>query len=174
MSAQTSYNQKMDVGVAGGLYDLTEHAIDTRNNEAADGTLKFGFGVVEGTAPGKNVKLPVAASTKADFEGVVINSHAHEQDYKGDVSLRKGETVGVITNGRVYVRLASEIEPSYGDPLYLIKSGDEAGYFANAEQSEGESSNKVVTTIKLNGYFLGGKATGAVAPVYVNVDKKAD
>lgn len=172
MSAQTSYNLRTAHGVAGGLYDLSVHTVDTRNNEAADGKIKFGLGVVEGTVPGKNVTLPVAASTKAKFEGVVINSHAHEQDYKGDVTLRKSETVGVLTNGRIYVRIAEDTEPKYGDPLYLIKSGEEAGYFTNEEQSTGESTNKVVTTIKLNGYFLGEKATDAIAPVYVKVDKE--
>ena len=37
MSAQTSYNQKMSHGVAGGLYDLTNHTVDTRTNEETDG-----------------------------------------------------------------------------------------------------------------------------------------
>lgn len=108
MSAQTSYNLRTSHGVAGGLYDLTDHDVDTRNNEAADGKVKFGLGLVEGTAPGKNVTLPVTTSTKAKFEGVAINSHAHEQDYKGDVTLRKGETVGVLTKGRIYVRITTD------------------------------------------------------------------
>ena len=47
--------------------------------------------------------------------------------------------------------------------LYLIKSGDEAGYFTN---EEGDSA------IKVGGYFLGKKATDAIAPVYVKVDKE--
>ena len=89
MSAQTSYNLRTAHGVAGGLYDLTDHDVDTRNNEATDGKIRFGLGVVEGTLPGKNVTLPVTTSTKAKFEGVAINSHAHEQDYKGDASQRR-------------------------------------------------------------------------------------
>jgi hypothetical protein len=163
MSAQTSYNQKMSHGVAGGLYDLSNHTVDTRTNEEADGKVRFGLGVVAGTAAGKQVKLPTGDSAKKDFEGVVLNSHTHEQDYKGDVSLRVNETVGVITDGRVYVRIAADAEPVYGDALYLINSGDEAGYFTN---EEGDN------TVKVNGYFLGKKATDAIAPVYVKVDKE--
>ena len=52
MSAQTSYNQKMSHGVAGGLYDLTNHTVDTRTNEETDGKVRFGLGVVAGTAAG--------------------------------------------------------------------------------------------------------------------------
>lgn len=164
MSAQTSYNLRTAHGVAGGLYDLTDHDVDTRNNEAADGKVKFGFGLVEGTAPGRNVTLPVAASTKAKFEGVAINSHAHEQDYKGNVTLRNGETVGVLTKGRIYVRIVADAEPTYGAPLYLITDGENAGYFTN-ELGTG------VTGIRLNGYFLNAKATDAIAPAFVFVDK---
>ncbi len=163
MSAQTNYNLKMSHGVAGGLYDLSCHTVDTRTNEETDGKVRFGLGVVAGTAAGKQVKLPVAASAKKDFEGVVLNSHIHEQDYKGDVTLRANETVGVITDGKVYVRIAAGVEPSYGDALYLIKSGDEAGYFTN------EAGD---TAVKVGGYFLGKKATDAIAPVYVKVDKE--
>lgn len=164
MSVQTNYNLHMSHGVAGGLYDLSVHTVDTRNNEAADGKLKFGLGVVEGTSAGKNVALPTDATTKAKFEGVVINSHAHEQDYKGEVTLRNNETVGVLTNGRIYVRIAADAEPKYGNPLYLITTGENAGYFTN-ELEEG------VTGIKLNGYFLNAKATDVIAPAYVCVDK---
>lgn len=163
MSAQTSYNLGMSHGVAGGLYDLTEHIVDTRNNEDVDGKVRFGLGVVEGTAAGKQVKLPTADSTKKSFEGVVINSHAHEQDFHGNVTLRNGETVGVLKNGRVYVRIAPDVEPNYGDSLYLITSGDNAGYFTN------EAGD---TAIQLTGYFLGAKATDAIAPVYVKVEKE--
>lgn len=169
MSAQTSYNQKMSHGVAGGLYDLTDHVVDTRTVEASgDGVIRFGLGVVEGTDKGKQVKLPVAASTKAKFEGVVLNSHTHEMDMKGDVKVRDKETVGVIRNGRVYVRIAAEVEPAYGDALYLITSGDEAGYFTNTAAT----STDEFKTVKVTGHFIGAKATDAIAPVYIKVDKE--
>lgn len=164
MSAQTSYSQRMSYGVAGGLYDLSVHVVDTRNNEEADGKILFGLGVVEGTATNKQVKLPVAESTKAEFEGVVVNSHAHEQDYRGVLTLRENETVGVLRDGRIFVRIDPDATPEYGDALYLITSGDLAGYFTN------DSTNAV----RLNGYFLDEKATDNIAPAYVIVDKTDD
>lgn len=164
MSVQTNYNLHMSHGVAGGLYDTSVHTVDTRNNEANSGKLKFGLGVVEGRAPGKNVTLPTAATTKAKFEGVVINSHAHEQDYKGEVTLRNNETVGILTKGRIYVRIVQDAEPKYGNSLYLITNGENAGYFTNELETG-------VTGIELNGYFLDGKATDAIAPAFVDVDK---
>jgi len=163
--AQKSYSQKMSYGVAGGLYDLSYHVVDTRINEAADDVLLFGLGVVEGTSAGVNVNVPAKTAVKADFEGVVVNSHAHEQDYYGDVKIRNNETVGVMREGRIFVRIAKEAEPAYGDTVYLITDGTEAGYFTN--------DNTDVTAIKLTGYFLAAKANDGIAPVYINVDKAA-
>ncbi len=165
MSVQKSYKYNADYGVAGGLYDLTDHIIDTRNNEGVG--LHFGMGVVDGTVKGKKVALPVKTSTKANFEGVVVNSHAHEMDRDGEVTILKGETVNVLKAGRIFVRLADKVEPAYGDAVYLIVDGDEAGYFTN-EVAEG------VTAIKLNGHFIDGKASGSIAPVQICVDKQDD
>lgn len=166
MSAQTSYNLHTSHGVAGGLYDLSVHTVDTRNNSEIDGKVRFGLGVIEGNTPGKNVTLPTTGATKAKFEGVVINSHAHEQDRNGDVKLRNGETVGILTNGRIYVRITEDADPKYGDGVYLITDGEKAGYFTN-DMGEG-------TGIKVSGYFLDKKATDAIAPVYIAVDKAGE
>ena len=163
MSVQKSYNYNADYGVAGGLVGLTEHIIDTRNNES-DG-LRFGMGVVDGTVKGKKVILPVKESTKANFDGVIVNSHAHEMDRDGEVTILKGETVNVLKAGRIFVRLADKVEPAYGDPVYLIVDGDEAGYFTN-EVADG------LTAIKLNGHFIDVKASGSIAPVQIYVDKQ--
>lgn len=163
MSVQKSYKYNVDYGVAGGLVDLTEHIIDTRNNESVG--LRFGMGVVDGTVKGKKVILPVAASKKSNFEGVVVNSHAHEMDRDGEVTILKGETVNVLKAGRIFVRLADKVEPAYGDPVYLITDGDEAGYFTN-EVADG------LNAIKLNGHFIDVKASGSIAPVQIYVDKQ--
>ena len=160
MSAQKTYSYNTGYGIAGGLVDLTEHVIDSRCNEAD--SLKFGFGVVDGTSKGSNVTLPVEASTKANFEGIVVNGHTHEMDRNGDVTILKGETVGVLKQGRIYARVKEGITVAYGDALYLIVKGDNAGLFTNAAETG---------AIKLNGFFVGTKATGNIAPVQVYVDK---
>lgn len=163
MSVQTSYDYKTAHGVAGGLYDISSYVIDARTNEAEDGKVLFGLGVVDGTTAGKQVTLPTSASKKENFEGVVVNSHSREMDFYGDVKLRQNETVGVLKDGRVYVRIAPNSEPKYGDVVYLVTTGDYAGYFTTEDGG--------YTAIALNGHYIGEKATDAIAPAYINVDK---
>ena len=50
MSMWTNYTQSMPAGVAGGLYDLTEHVVDSRMNGESATALKPGMGVVQGAA----------------------------------------------------------------------------------------------------------------------------
>ena len=58
--------------------------------------------------------------------------------------------------GRIYVRVETGDEPAYGDPLYLIIDGDEAGCFTSTEDDG--------TTIAVNGRFIGG-IDNSIAPV---------
>jgi len=57
---QKSYGYKTAKGVAGGIYDLTRHEVNSRRCEEADGVLSFGLGVVTGTSAGTQIKLPTA------------------------------------------------------------------------------------------------------------------
>lgn len=61
MSAQTTYSQSTPRGAAGGLYDLSGHAVNTRINAETGLTMKFGLGVVQGSVPGSEIKLPPQA-----------------------------------------------------------------------------------------------------------------
>lgn len=157
MSVQTNYNYATPCGVAGGLYDLAPYATDSRlNGETVAGALKFGMGVVQGSSAGSNVVLPAAGAKAADFEGIVMNSYTTEHDINGNVVVMPNQTVGVLRYGRIWARLKSDIAPQYGDVLYLIVDGEEAGLFTNAEAE---------TAIAVKGRFIGGKGTGDVAPV---------
>lgn len=161
MSAQTNYSYSSDVGVAGGIYDLSPYAIDARRNECEDGVLKYGCGVVVGTEKGNQIKLPTATSVAADFEGIVVHSHTKELDMKGVLSLNNGVVVGVMKKGRIWARIADEVTPAYNDALYLIIEGDNAGLFTNTASSTSGSKTVAVANAK----FIGGKGTGNVAPV---------
>lgn len=155
MSVQTTYKFSSPVGSPGGIVDLTPHAIDSFLNAENTGVMKFGVGVVRGTRAGIEVKLPVAASTAAVFEGVVVNNRTTEYDLEGVAHLRKGKALGVMRYGRIYVRVATGVSPAYGDAVYLVKSGDEAGYF----------SNVATNNLAIQGRFLGGvdSASGVAA-----------
>lgn len=164
MSVQTAYNYATPQGVAGGLYDLSPYVSDSRlNGETAAGDLKFGMGVVCGSAPGVNVKRPAAGATAGKFEGIVMNGFTTEHDVNGNVVITPGQTVGVLRYGRIWARTKAGITPGYDDPLYLIISGDNAGLFTNAADVPAEGAASV--TIAVKGRFIGGKGSGNVAPV---------
>lgn len=160
MSVQTAYNFYTEKGVAGGLYDLSHHDVNSRRNECEDGVLKFGMGVVVGTTKGTQVKLPASGASIANFEGIVINGNSTEMDKAGDVVVKKEDTVGVLTHGRVWARIKAGITPAYGDALYLITTGENAGLFTNATEA-----NAIEIT---GGKFVGTKGTGNIAPVEIH------
>ena len=163
MSAQTSYNFATSKGVAGGLYDLSPYTVDTRRNESADGAMKFGMGVIVGTAAGNQVKLPAATSDK--FEGIALNGFSTELDMSGSLTLKKGAALGVLKKGRAWARIKPGITVAYGNDVYLIAAGANAGLFTNAE----EKQDTTVLSIKItNAKFIDVKGTGDVAPIELN------
>ena len=158
---RTNYSFAPDLGVAGGLYDMTEHVVDTYNNEANDGDLKFGMGVVLGTGKGKAAK-PTSSATINDFEGVLLNGGTTEHTMDGDVRILNGNTLGVLKQGRIWARIAEDAEPAYGKPVLLVVNGTDAGLFTTADDEDNASN-----VIAINAKFLGGKGTGDVAPVEI-------
>lgn len=152
MSTQTTYGYATGKGLAGGIYDMYHYPVDSRFNEEENGKLRFGVGVVPGTIPGSNVKLPTAESTAAQFEGVIVNGFDRQQDLEGKLSILNNQNVGVMRRGRIWVRLAANVTPSYGNALHMIVDGDEAGCFA----TDGG--------VTIPGRFIGSASNG-VAPV---------
>lgn len=137
MGAQTSYNFFTSRGIAGGLYDLSDHVIDARRNEENTGVLGFGLGVVVGTNAGIDVKLPGGSEADAStFEGVTVNGFTTEMNRAGDVLLLHGATVGVLSHGRIWVQVVDGITIDYGDAVYLVVSGADKGKFTN-DSSDG-------------------------------------
>ena len=158
---QTNYSFTPDLGVAGGFYDLTDHVVDSYNNEAADGDLKFGMGVVLGTGAGK-AALPTSSSTTADFEGILVNGGTAEHTMDGDVRVLNGKTLGVLKQGRIWARVTEDSVPAYGKPALLVISGADVGCFTTDDDVDNTSN-----VIAVNAKFLRGKGTGDVAPVEV-------
>lgn len=131
MAAQTNYSYSTPKGIAGSKFDLSNDEVKSRINDEADGSMKFGIAVATGANAGNSVKLPVAGTTDKDIEGVTINSGTTEIDVSGKVVIRKGATLGVITKGNVWGRIAKTANPAYHKPAYVIISGDEAGSFTD-------------------------------------------
>ena len=155
MSAQTHYGFTTPIGAPGGIVDLSPHVIDTFLNEEASGVMKFGLGVVQGSKPGVNIALPETGATADKFEGITTNNRTTEYDLEGKLHIRNGAAVGVMRYGKIYVQVEEDDEPAYGDPVYLIINGDDAGRFTSASSGD---------TIAVNARFIGGVDNG-VAPV---------
>lgn len=131
MSVQTTYGSVTPKGVAGGIFDMYYYQIDSRVNEEDSGKLRCGVGVVAGTIPGSNIKLPTTGKKAADFEGVVVNGFTNQHDLEGHVTVAGNASVGVMRKGRIWVRVKSDAQPKYGDALHLIvEEGADAGLFA--------------------------------------------
>lgn len=156
MSAQTTYSQSTPRGAAGGLYDLSGHAVNTRINAETGLTMKFGLGVVQGSVPGSEIKLPAAGATADKFEGITVNGYTNEMNSEGAVFISPGASIGVLQYGKIWARIKPEDAPAYGDKLYLIISGANAGLFTKTSGAD---------AIEVPGRFIGGKGTGDTAPV---------
>lgn len=171
MSVQNTYSYSTPVGVAGGLYDITDYVIDTRTVESDNGVMKLGMGVVCGSVPGTNIDVPSADSTADVFEGVTVNGFTQQHDLEGKIALYNGQSVGVLRRGRIWVRIAEGVTPSYGDPVYMSIAEDDAGLFYAAEQSaesEDDTTDATTTTIQIPGaVFITGKGTGDVAAIEI-------
>ena len=128
---QTTYGFNTPIGQAGGLYDLSPLAIDSFLNEAATGAMKFGMGVVKGTDAGTGVAVPASGAEAGDFEGIVVNRRTTENALDGGPVLKNKCTVGVLRYGRIYGLLATGATPAYGDAVYMVASGNDAGCFTS-------------------------------------------
>ena len=159
MSGQLTYSFTPPRGLAGTLLDIANlKDIDSRvNGETEVDAMRFGMGAVQGDSPGTSVVVPTSASTLDEFEGIVMTGHTQQMTMTGEVHVYPAQTVGILRWGRAWARVADGIIPEYGEPLFLIITGAEAGLFTN---DDGGGTN-----MALNGRFYGGLGTGSVAPV---------
>ena len=154
--AQRRYGFSTPLGGAGGIVDLAPYEINTFINEEETGKMKHGYGVIAGSVPGTNVVRPTVGTTADKFLGVVVNNRTTELDLEGGLHIKKNAALGVMRYGRIYVRLAGDAEPTFGDAVYLIVSGDNAGCFTNSADGN----------VAVKAKFVGGvDAHGAVAPI---------
>ena len=147
---QLNYSYNTPMGAAGGIVDLAPHYIASFTNEAATGAVMFGMGVVTGSAAGLGVVVPDSDSTATDFEGIVTNRRTTELDLEGNLTLRNKCALGVMRWGVIYALLADGATPEYGDALYMVKSGTDAGKFTDSSSS----------TVAIKGRFLSAADNG--------------
>ena len=161
MNMRLDYSYQPRLGVPGTLYDTSPHAIDSRQNaETSPGVMQFGIGVMQGDTPGVNIRVPAAGDTTAAFEGVSMGSQTFDMNMEGELKVRPHQTVGVLRWGRAWARVAPGLTIKYGDPVFLVISGNNAGLFTNIAGAAGSS-------IALNAMFIGGLGTSDAAPIEI-------
>ena len=108
---------------------------------------------MQGTEPGKDIALPATDATADKFEGVVMYSANVEMDDDGAVLLRKNQIVDVCQSGKLWVQLVDSVEPAYGQPVYLVTTGTDAGKFTPTKG----------TNLAVKARFIGAAVNG-IAP----------
>ena len=151
MAAQLNYGYSTGKGIAGGIFDAYHYKIDSRVNEEANGVLQVGVGVVQGSIPGSNVKLPDKESSTSTFEGVVVNGFSNQQNLDGNLTIANNQNIGVMREGRIYAVVAFTATPAYGKALYLCPG-------------TGEFTTEATDNVKISGRFLG-EANNGIAPI---------
>jgi hypothetical protein len=124
---QLSYQMNMNPAIAGGRYDNSPVTIDSL---LAEGTIGLGNGLIAGTNPQTQAKVPAATFT-AGFKGVAL-LQAKEQNDDGTVTYTAKDIVPVMRKGRAWVPFASGQAIVAETAAYLIFSGADAGKWTNA------------------------------------------
>lgn len=160
---QPTYNREMEKGIAGTLFDLSGRRIDSYVVET--GTIHPGMGVVAGTDPEKQVKLP--SSSVSSIKGIVL-LQGKEQNADGAVVFEAKDSVSVLDKGRAFVEVDRAVTADQA--AYLIYTGSNAGKWTNstgAAAVAGARSYTITTnfvaddTITIGGVTFTAKASGA-------------
>lgn len=163
---QLSYNFFPPVGVAGSKFDISPSRVDSRlNGETAADVLLFGGAAFRGADSGM-VYAPKSAAKADEFMGLVLNGFTNEMNMTGQIKLVPKATVGVLRWGVAWARVPADVEPSEGDPLYVITAGNDAGKFTNV----------ATNNLEVMGRFTGQNGTGdiAVVEIYNQQNKDTD
>ena len=149
---QLDYNLYMPEKHIGMIADGRQHLIETN---AAEGAIKYGFGVIAGTDPAKQVKLPLL--TGGVFRGITISTWAKEQ-VSGDGLYADTDAVNTLRRGVVWVEVNSDVV--IDEAAYFVYAGADAGKFRN----DATSADAVPT-----GIFRSSALSGELAKLEINL-----
>ncbi len=140
--SQTAYNLDMDQAYAGLKVDSRFDHVETDQAEESGG-IPFGYGVVAGTNPVTQAKLPDADTDT--FRGITL--HKHKEPVAGVVEYDDTEPMSVLRQGAAWVVVGEAV--AVDAAAYLItasgKFGDTAagniatgGFFRTAAAADGD------------------------------------
>jgi hypothetical protein len=111
---QLTYPTDLSRGFAGLKADDGPCDVLSRAFEAS-AAFPFGILVVAGTDPDRQATPPTAAAQEA--LGVLLHSHAYENDLPTAVSVEDERMVNVLREGRIYVEPEQAV--AVGDPVFV-------------------------------------------------------
>jgi hypothetical protein len=115
--SQTSYVVSQPIAFAGLLGDMAPNEVQSKINTTG-ATMTIGVGVVRGTNPDLDMKLPASAGDVTNkFVGVLAHSHAGQNKALGAVGLADKEVASVMTKGNAWVLVEQAVTPD--DPVFL-------------------------------------------------------
>lgn len=134
------YDAAPAAGEAGLIYDLSTKDIKSM---VAEGALSFGRAVVQGTSDDQ-CKVPVAASSARDFQGISVRTHALQavRSLSGEDAYSDEEMVNVLTSGRIWVVV--EAAPSKSDRVYF-RATTGGAEVAGSFRGDGDGTAQVTT-----------------------------
>jgi hypothetical protein len=116
---QTTYARNFDLGLAGQIADCSVKNITSHANEEASGVMNYGIGVVRGTDPDKQIKLPSSGVTPIGFTVWEGNRELSEDGQT--VSISNKRDLGVMRSGALYVQTEDAV--TAGGDVYVRHSG---------------------------------------------------
>lgn len=156
-SDSATYGFSLPLGQPGQLADVGPHRIDSFAAETAT-SIAFGVGLKYGTDASKQCALIDDAADA--FLGVAVFSHLSEQGFDPSASpsslaasLKDGDTVNVLREGRVYVKVAAAVTigaDAYVDPAsgnFTATSASMVGPVGKFQGAAGASGGVVAVDI---------------------------
>lgn len=154
---QLTYDFEMKAAIPGMVVDLQAAVIKTR---AAEGDIELGLGVVQGTDPEKQVKIP--STTGQKFEGVSVEQWDVRKDFTTSEGLYDDKRdMAVLRKGLIWVHIDQDV--TINDPVYVRHSGGNEGYFR--KDADTANADLVPTAIFRN---TATAATG-IAQIEINI-----
>lgn len=161
--SQTSYPTSLTAGIRGMLGNLNPLSIFSYAAEAA---LTFGRYVTKGSDAEKEVNVPSDSTHITDianFRGVVVREHGHENLESSDTEIAANDSVNVLAGGDIWVYIEQTVTPD--DPVFVRFSagvGEVAGSFR--KDADGADAAELPNAR----YIKGGTAGGAALLRLVN------
>lgn len=167
--SQTSYSQRMAIGISGMQAEGHVNLIDTCRNSEASAEIPFGYAVCwePSSDDDQDVLLPALESDLV--RGIVVHSHSYAKPSQlGDTGLKAGQLMNVMTKGRILVVAEDGCAP--GDRLWVRCTTGGAGEIIGGLTNADEGTETIDCTAQ--GQWLTTAAAGGLAWLEVNFNNK--